>query len=247
MLRHSVTDGEVAATGVCFVIKGPNQKLKCAPACVEFWLVPLRFSAPVGWEILVSVGVLGHGSSHDTDLSDNPPKGLTWEQWHMKQEHGLDEYSSGVFFQLHDSKNKGYLDGNDILNIYGLFRDEVVGKGDGLGAHDDSEVIGEDTKKKIIKQVMDLVDPNNDGRISRDEYTAFAEKGGEFPDLNVGVGHHGDFEHEYEVHHWNKYHKDSDPDIKVVHKEDIEHELLHHEHEIEHEQPEGQRLSDESF
>lgn len=196
---------------------------------------------------LVSVGVFGHGASHDTDLSDNPPKGLTWEQWHMKQEHGLDEYSSGVFFQLHDSKNKGYLDGNDILNIYGLFRDEVVGKGDGLGAHDDSEVIGEDTKKKIIKQVMDLVDPNNDGRISRDEYTAFAEKGGEFPDLNVGVGHHGDFEHEYEVHHWNKYHKDSDPDIKVVHKEDIEHELLHHEHEIEHEQPEGQRLSDERF
>lgn len=165
----------------------------------------------------------------------------------MKQEHGLDEYEPGVFFQLHDAKNKGYLDSDDILNAYGLFRDEVVGKGDGLGSHDDSETISALTKKKIVKEIMDLIDPNNDGKITLKEYMAYAGKGGELPDLNVGVGHHGDFEHEYEVHHWNKYHRDQDPDIKVVHKEDIEHELLHHEHEIEHELDTTGKLSNSQF
>lgn len=165
----------------------------------------------------------------------------------MKQEHGLDEYTPGVFFQLHDIKNKGHLDDVDILNAYGLFRDEVVGKGDGLGAHDDSETISKETKDRIVLRVMDLIDPNHDGKITLKEYMSWAENGGEFPDLDVGVGHHGDFEHEYEVHHWNKYHKDQDPEMKIVHKEDVEHELLHHEHEIEHELSEGAKLTEQEF
>jgi hypothetical protein len=187
-------------------------------------------------------GSLAHGTHKDTDLKEAVPEGLTWEQWHMKQEHGLDEYDSQVFFTLHDIKDKGYLDSVDILNAYGLYRDEVVGKGDGLGSHDDSEVIDEDTKRDIVSQILKLMDADADDRVSKEEYLKFASKGGQFPDLAVGVGHHGDFEHEYEVHHWNKFHKDQDPDIKVVHKEDIEHELLHHEHEIEHGDENNQKI-----
>lgn len=182
--------------------------------------------------LLVST-VLAHGT-HETDLKEPLPAGLTWEQWHMKQEHGLDEFTPEVFFDLHDIKSKGYLDKNDVLNAYGLSRDEVVGKGDGLGSHDDSEVIDEEKKASIFSKIMLLMDSDIDQKITREEYLKFAENGEGFPDLGVGVGHHGDFEHEYEVHHWNKYHRDQDPDIKIVHKEDIEHELLHHEHEIEH-------------
>ncbi|CCH46587.1 putative secreted protein [Wickerhamomyces ciferrii] len=178
-----------------------------------------------------------HGSpgSDSTNLKESPPDGLTWEEWHMKQEHGLDEYDAESFFTLHDSKNKNYLDADDILNAYGLNRDEVVGKGDGLGSHDDSEGISKETKDQIVKAILKMMDANTDDKITKEEYLKFANKGGKFPDLGVGVGHHGDFEYEYEVHHWNKYHKDQDPDIKNIHKEDIEHELLHHEHEIEHE------------
>ncbi|CDR38449.1 CYFA0S02e01794g1_1 [Cyberlindnera fabianii] len=193
---------------------------------------------------------LAHGTHNSaTDLKESVPDGLTWEQWHMKQEHGFDDYDADVFFLLHDMKHKGYMDANDILITYGLSRDEVVGKGDGLGTHDDSEVISEVTKKEIVQKILKLMDANADDRVTKEEYLKFAENGGQFPDLQVGVGHHGDFEHEYEVHHWNKYHRDNDPDIKIVHKEDVEHELLHHEHEIEHELnvPGLMKLSDAQF
>lgn len=35
------------------------------------------------------------------------------------------------------------------------------------------------------------------------------------------------------VHHWLKYHAKDDPDVKIVHPEDIEHEALYHAHEHE--------------
>lgn len=195
-----------------------------------------------------SPGSHGSHGTDNTDLKEKPPQGLSWEEWHMKSEHGLDEYDATSFFTLHDIRNKKYLDANDILNAYGLHRDEVVGRGDGLGSHDDSEAISADVKKEIVSTILKLIDANSDDHVTLEEYLKFAEKGGKFPDLGVGVGHHGDFEHEYEVHHWNKYHKDQDPDVKVIHKEDIEHELLHHEHEIEHEgDPQAKTLNDEEL
>lgn len=168
--------------------------------------------------------------------SEQKPQGLSWEQWHMEHEHQLVKYDPETFFDLHDSNHKGYMDRNDILSLYGLNRDEIVGKGDGMGQHDDSEVVDEGLADRVVSLIMKLLDVNDDTKIERSEYLAFAKKGNEMPDLGVGVGHHSDFEAEYEIHHWNQYHKDDDPEIKNVHKEDIEHELLHHEHEIEHEE-----------
>lgn len=168
--------------------------------------------------------------------NEKPPEGLTWEEWHMEHEHQLSKYDPETFFDLHDSKHKGYLDRDDILSLYGLNRYEVVGKGDGMGQHDDSEMVDKDLADRVVALIMELLDVDDDTKIIRSEYLNFAKKGYQMPDLGVGVGHHSDFETEYELHHWNKFHRDDDPDIKNVHKEDIEHELLHHEHEIEHEE-----------
>ncbi|KAH3673673.1 hypothetical protein WICMUC_003576 [Wickerhamomyces mucosus] len=187
--------------------------------------------------------------SENDHLKEQLPEGYTWEKAHMKLEHDLDEYDASTFFALHDLKSKGYLDSTDILSLYGLLRDEVVGRGDGMGSHDDSENIDPQLKVEVVTKIFKLVDADSDEKITREEYLTFAEKGGEFPDLNVGIGHSQDFEKEYEIHHWIKYHKDQDPEIKVVHKEDIEHELLHHEHEIEHENdyPTGKFYSDDQL
>lgn len=154
----------------------------------------------------------------------------------MKEEHDMATYTPEQFFDMHDIGSKGYLDGKDIIEMYGLSRKSVVGKGDGMGQHDDSETIDENVRNGAVKVIMALLDVDDDTRITRKEYLAYAKNGHKLEDLGVGVGHHADFETEYEVHHWNKFHKDQDPDIKNVHKEDVQHELLHHEHEIEHDE-----------
>ena len=189
----------------------------------------------------------GGGASADADAKlavnehinvekETPPTGMSWEEWHMSHEHQMDKYTPEQFFALHDIRKKGYMDRSDVLSLYGLDRREVVGTGDGMGQHDESEQVDEEMGQRVVDVIMRLLDVNDDSKILQSEYLEFAKAGHKFPDLGVGVGHHSDFELEYEIHHWNKYHKDADPDVKNVHKEDIEHELLHHEHEIEHEE-----------
>ncbi|CDK24631.1 unnamed protein product [Kuraishia capsulata CBS 1993] len=170
-----------------------------------------------------------------TDLYESPPEGVSWQSWHMKSEHGIDQHDPESVFKLHDTRNVNSLSGNDILRMYGLMREEVVGKGDGMGSHDRSEGIKEGTKERILSTVMGLIDKNNDGEISFEEWKEFSAAGGELPDMGVGVGHELGFEGEYERHHWLEHHAENDPEVYIQHPEDIEHELLHHEHEVEHE------------
>lgn len=158
----------------------------------------------------------------------------SWQRWHMSHEHNLDDYTPDAFFQIHAVADPAYITPNDILRMYGLQRDEVVGQGDGMGGHDESELISPTLKKDVVDKVMGMIDSNHDGRISMSEWLDFSTNGGEFPDFGIGPGHEYDFEEEYEKHHWLKYHASEDPDVKIMHKEDVEHELLHHFHEIEH-------------
>lgn len=181
--------------------------------------------------------------SLDHDINSNvksepvkPPAGKTWEEWHMDEEHQIQEYDASTFFNIHDRNLKGYLDAADILSMYGFSREEVVGKGDGMGSHDNSEATDKVLGQRIVKLIMSLLDVDDDTRINKDEFLSFAKRGGKLPDLGVGVGHHSNFEQEYELHHWNEFHKDSDQEVKIIHKEDIEHDLLHHEHDIGHEE-----------
>ncbi|GMM45319.1 Ssp120 protein [Pichia kluyveri] len=189
---------------------------------------------------LLSV-VLAHGSHEETynkDREYNEPipeeYNGSWEQWHMAHEHQLDDYTPDAFFQIHAVTDPKYLMTNDILRMYGLQRDEVVGQGDGMGNHDNSELVSPELKNKVIDKILGMIDTDHDGKISMEEYLEYATNGGQFPDFGIGPGHEYDFEEEYEKHHWNEFHANDDPDVKIIHKEDIEHELLHHFHEIDH-------------
>lgn len=185
----------------------------------------------------------GHGSAQATK-----PEGISWQDWHMLEEHNLEEYDAQTFFKLHDLKARGYWDSNDILSIYGLAKDTMIGDGSGMGSHGDHdhEQITKSVKDKVLKTILELVDSNKDGKISSNEWIQFHNTGGELPDFGYGPGHHLDFEDEYEQHHWMKYHQDDDPEVLIKHKEDIEHEMLHHQHEIEeshNEQPEIRQVT----
>lgn len=125
---------------------------------------------------------------------------------------------AGDFFCTTWCQEEGYLDESDILSLYGLNRDEIVGSGDGMGQHDESEKVDNAMAKRVVNFIMKLLDVDDDTKITKEEYLNFAKRGNKFPDLGVGVGHHSGFELEYEIHHWNKFHKDKDPDVKVVHK-----------------------------
>lgn len=175
--------------------------------------------------LLVAV-CLGHG------LPERP-LGLLWQQWHMKEEHQLDSFDAKLFFLLHDIHGRGVWTLQEVLYVYGLTRDSVVGDGSGGGAHAGEQQISAEAREKVVLLVMRLMDTLGDKTITLDEWLHFVKTGGELPDFGYGVGHHMDFENEYENHHWNEYHRDLDPDVMVKHKEDIEHELLHHLHEIE--------------
>lgn len=164
-----------------------------------------------------------------------------WEDWHMWIEHQMDKdsYTPEVFFKLHSISNVNMLTATDLLRMFGLARDEVVGKGNGMGGHDETELISPELKDRIVQLVFQEIDKViNDGIIRREvsleDWLKFKELGGVLPDFGIGPGHEFEFEEEYEKHHWIEHHSQSDPDITQWHREDIEHELLHHFHEIEH-------------
>ncbi|CAH6722647.1 protein Ssp120p [[Candida] jaroonii] len=182
----------------------------------------------IKWLFLIPI-VLGHSNNPATK-----PAGMSWQDWHMLEEHNVDEYDAITFFKIHDLDGKSTWNKQDILNLYGLARDTIVGDGSGMGDHEHGhEIITEDAKQHVISTILKLIDSDGDGEISAQEFVDYISSGKTLPDFGYGQGHHLDFESEYEEHHWNKYHKDQDPEVLIKHKEDIEHEMLHHEHEIE--------------
>ena len=47
---------------------------------------------------------------------------------------------------------------------------------------------------------MDLMDQNDDGLISMDEWMHFSQEGKTLPDFGLGPGHHWDMESYFEIH-----------------------------------------------
>ena len=70
---------------------------------------------------------------------------------------------------------------------------------------------------------MDAIDLDSDGAITLEEFLAFHDAGNKLPDFGLGVGAHGDDEYEYEIHHFEKYHSESDTEEMLNHPEDIAH------------------------
>lgn len=107
------------------------------------------------------------------------------------EEHHIDNFDAGAFFQLHDFDDDGHWDESEILKTYGM---------DDPSAKD----VPQDKKDNIVREVMRLIDTSGSGLIEKDEWMAFSNAGKELPDFGLGPGHHWDMEMEYEIHHWEK-------------------------------------------
>lgn len=190
--------------------------------------------------VLYIAGAVTAHNDHSQTVLKQKPSNLRWQDWHMLEEHKLSEYDGKSFFKLHDLKGTGFWDITDILNLYGVAHESIIGDGSGMG--EDKVIITAEVQANVVESVFKLFDKNKDGKISLDEWLNFHNNGGELPDFGYGQGHHLDFESEYEEHHWKKYHAENDPDTKIKHKEDIEHELLHHQYELDETHDRSEKL-----
>ncbi|KAI1337346.1 hypothetical protein F5Y15DRAFT_159347 [Xylariaceae sp. FL0016] len=167
--------------------------------------------------ILVSasllVGTLAHG---DHGGSQKPIVGqdADWMTKHMAEEHHISDFDASSFFTLHDYDADGRWEPEEMLRTYGLFDDS-------------NRDLAPARRDEIRRHLLSLLDRNNDGLVSRDEFVAFIGAGRTLPDMNTGPGHHGDDEYEYEIHHWEKYHDENTKLEDLTHPEDIEHFRKH--------------------
>jgi hypothetical protein len=171
--------------------------------------------------LLITSTALAHGDhAHGHDQQPLAAGAdADWATRHMVEEHHINSFDPGVFFQLHDYDGTNQWSPDDIRRTYGLF--------DKSTAH-----ISEADKAAGVQKVLDLFDGDRSGTISYAEFTIGSSKGLQLPDLGFGPGHHGDDEYEYEIHHFEKYH--SGDDVKeedLTHPEDIEHFKMHEEME----------------
>ncbi|KAI8634460.1 putative secretory pathway protein Ssp120 [Xylariaceae sp. FL1651] len=155
--------------------------------------------------------VLGHGSH---DQKPIVAADANWMTKHMAEEHHISDFDPSSFFTLHDFNGNGRWEVDEMLRTYGLM-DE---------SNKDVPIAVQDEHRRRLLQ---LLDRNNDGIVSHDEFIAFISGGGTLPDLGTGPGHHGDDEYEYEIHHWEKYHDENTRLEDLTHPEDIEHFRKH--------------------
>ena len=109
----------------------------------------------------------------------------------MIEEHHIDNFDPGAFFQLHDFDDDGQWQEHEILKTYGM---------DDPSAKD----VPQDKRDNIVNEIMRLMDTNGNRLIEKEEWLAFTDAGKELPDFGLGPGHHWDMEMEYEIHHWER-------------------------------------------
>jgi hypothetical protein len=129
-----------------------------------------------------------------------------WAQIHLASEHHIDNYDADAFFMLHDTNYDNELTHDELLHIYG------VDPNDKKYEH-------------IWVKTLQEIDKDGYGKITREAWKAWSDNGGKLQDYGTGVGHHGDAEHEYEIHHFEKFHSNDKEDGSdmVIHPEDLEH------------------------
>ncbi|KAM3528666.1 hypothetical protein MY4038_005786 [Beauveria bassiana] len=154
-----------------------------------------------------------HGGAYGEEARTDYPN---WMARHMAEEHGMDIYDSLSFFTLHDFDSDGVWEREEMQRMYGLMDPS-------------NKDVSDDRREEAYRTLLAQLDANNDGLVSRDEFTKFILDGKTMPDLGFGPGHHGDDEYEYEVHHWNKYHNEDTKLEDLTHPADIEHFKKHEE------------------
>ncbi|ROT43483.1 hypothetical protein SODALDRAFT_327676 [Sodiomyces alkalinus F11] len=145
-----------------------------------------------------------------------------WMTKHMAEEHHIDGWDAKSFFALHDYNSDGLWQIDEVIRTYGLMDES-------------NKDMPQDKKLAIAREVIELIDSNGDGVVSREEWDHYIEAGETLPDMDTGPGHHGDDEYEYEIHHWEKYHDENTKLEDLTHPEDIEHFKKHEEMEEEEE------------
>lgn len=94
-------------------------------------------------------------------------------------------------FHLHDLNRDNILEAEEILKLYGVDHETALDQSDSVKHHDSKA-------ERILKEVMDRLDVNRDGIITKTEFVSVADKEGlpKFDDI-PGLGHHYDEEGEY--------------------------------------------------
>ncbi|KAI1777556.1 hypothetical protein F4818DRAFT_317642 [Hypoxylon cercidicola] len=168
--------------------------------------------------ILVAAGlvcqVLGHGDHNSGSQKPMVDESADWMTKHMAEEHHISEFDASSFFVLHDYDADGHWEAEEILRTYGLMDESNKG-------------VPQSRRDEIERELLQLLDTNKNGLVTRDEFVAFIEGGNTLPDVGMGPGHHGDDEYEYEIHHWEKYHDENTRLEDLTHPEDIEHFKKH--------------------
>ncbi|KAH7320973.1 putative calcium ion binding protein [Stachybotrys elegans] len=175
----------------------------------------------------VLVAWTGLGAAHGNHAQKPVvPEGASWMEKHMAEEHHMAYWDNDSFFALHDYNSDGNWQRDEIMRTYGL-RDES------------NKNMAQTEKDRIINHLINIMDLNGDGVVSRNEWTDFVSEGKTLPDMGTGPGHHGDDEYEYEIHHWEKYHDENTKIEDLTHPEDIEHFKKHEQMEEEEERLEA--------
>lgn len=64
--------------------------------------------------------------------------------------------------------------------------------------------VPQEKKDDLLREILKLLDSNNNGQVEKEEWDRYSRGGGLLPDFGLGPGHHWDIEMEYEIHHWQK-------------------------------------------
>ncbi|KAL9602522.1 MAG: hypothetical protein Q9219_001817 [cf. Caloplaca sp. 3 TL-2023] len=157
-------------------------------------------------------------SGHDDQAPLSSPES-DWATRHMIEEHHISNFDPGAFFTLHDFDSSVSWTPDEIRRMYGL---------------DDESMRGVDEAKKaeVVRKTLERFDVDGDGIVQRSEWMEGWRAGKRLEDFGqLGPGHHGDDEYEYEIHHFEKFHDENTREEDLTHPEDIEHFRKHDEQE----------------
>ncbi|KAK8219228.1 hypothetical protein M8818_000960 [Zalaria obscura] len=165
--------------------------------------------------VLSSVALVNaHGDHSQTPIAED----ADWATRHMAEEHHINAFDAGSFFNLHDYDSSGTWTPDDIRKTYGLLDEST-------------RDVPAERKQEVVDRVLELFDVDRSGSISYAEFTVGEARGLRLPDFGLGPGHHGDDEYEYEIHHFEKYHDENTREEDLTHPEDIAHFKKHEEME----------------
>ncbi|KAK8161250.1 putative secretory pathway protein Ssp120 [Phyllosticta citrichinensis] len=171
----------------------------------------------------IALAALAATASTHSQEALKVPEGADWMTRHMTEEHHITSFDAGVFFNLHDYDSTGKWSPDDVRKTLGLMDDSTAR-------------FPQQDKDAAVRSVFELYDTDRSGDITYPEFVVAHAKGVVIPDFGFGPGHHGDYETEYEIHHFEKYHSGDDVKLEdLTHPEDIEHFRKHDEMEAEEE------------